>query len=145
MASDWEQLEQWMEKQQLPKGFDVFRQSDWIDNFVRGLMNKAIPAASSALQPTNANVLETKRHVIVTYPLGESANTGELQLTAKEDRVKLSGLPGGKSETIRLPKLVLPRTCEADYDGVVLKIKLRKRPASKRIHQATIRGLPSEQ
>ncbi|SFI28790.1 hypothetical protein SAMN02799624_00137 [Paenibacillus sp. UNC496MF] len=140
MALDWEELEQWMEKQQLPKGFDVFRQSEWIENYVRGMMNKAIPAASSAFQTTNANVAETKRFVVVTYPLGEAADLSALRLLAKEDRLKLSGLPGGDAETIRLPKLVLPRTCQAEYDGAVLKVKLRKRPPSKRSHIATIQG-----
>ncbi|QHW34346.1 hypothetical protein GZH47_28510 [Paenibacillus rhizovicinus] len=141
MALNWEELEQWMERQQLPKGFDMFRQSEWIENYVRGMMNKAIPAASSALQATNANVVETKRFVIVTYPIGETVNLAEVRLLAKEDRVKLSGLPGGGDETIRLPKLVLPRTCQAEYDGAVLKIKLRKRPPSKKSHIATIQGL----
>ena len=109
--------------------------------YVRGMMNKAIPAASSALQATNANVVETKRYVIVTYPIGESADVAAVKLLAKEDRIQLSGLPGGESEMIRLPKLVLPRTCQADYDGSVLKIKLRKRPPSKRSHIARIQGL----
>ncbi|NBD26378.1 hypothetical protein [Paenibacillus glycinis] len=141
MASNWEELEKWMENQQLPKGFDVFRQSDWIENYVRNMMNKAIPAASSAFQTSNSNAVETKRYVIVTYPLGESADLSAVRLLVKEDLVKLSGLPGGGSETIRLPKLVLPRTCQADYDGAVLKIRLRKRPPSKRTHIATIKGL----
>ncbi|NBC71133.1 Hsp20/alpha crystallin family protein [Paenibacillus sacheonensis] len=140
MALNWEELEQWMENQQLPKGFDVFRQSDWIENYVRGMMNKAIPAASAAFQTTNANVAETKRFVVVTYPIGEGIDLASVRLLAKEDRLKLSGLPGGKDETIRLPKLVLPRTCQAEYDGAVLKIKLRKRPPSKRSHVAMIQG-----
>ncbi len=130
-----------MEEQQLPKGFDIFRQSEWIENYVRGMMNKAIPAASSAFQTSNANVLETKRFVVVTYPLGEAADLTAVRLLAKEDRIKISGLPSGDSEVIRLPKLVLPRTCLAEYDGAVLKIKLRKRPPSKRSHVAKIQGL----
>ncbi|QHT61889.1 hypothetical protein GXP70_19145 [Paenibacillus lycopersici] len=141
MALNWEELEQWMEKQQLPKGFDMFKQSEWIESYVRGMMNKALPAASAALQTSNANVVETKRYVIVTYPIGEAVEVADVRLIAKEDRLKLSGLPGGGNELIRLPKLVLPRTCQAQYDGVVLKIKLRKRPASKRSHVATIQGL----
>jgi HSP20 family molecular chaperone IbpA len=141
MATNWEELEKWMEEQQLPKGFDIFRQSEWIENYVKSMMNKAIPAASSAFQTTNANVLETKRHVIVTYPIGEAADLSAVRLLAKEDRLKLSGLPGGENETIRLPKLVLPRTCQAEYDGAVLKIKLRKRPPSRKSHVASIQGL----
>ncbi|AZN42120.1 hypothetical protein [Paenibacillus albus] len=141
MAGDWEELEQWMETQQLPKGFDIFKQSDWIENYVRKMMNKALPAASNALKPSAANILETKRHVIVTYPLGESADLGALKLLVKEDRVKLSGMGSGESEVVRLPKLVLPRSCIAEYDGAVLKIKLKKRPPSKRSHIASIHGL----
>ncbi|SDW58214.1 hypothetical protein [Paenibacillus sp. CF384] len=139
--SKWEELEDWMDGQQLPKGFDIFRQSDWIENYVRSMMNKALPAVSSALNSASSNIVETKRYVIVTYPLGESADLSALRLVVKEDRVKLSGLVGKSDESIKLPKLVLPRSCHAEYDGAVLKIKLRKRPSSKRVHHATIHGL----
>ncbi|WP_308634537.1 hypothetical protein [Paenibacillus silvisoli] len=139
--SKWEELEEWMEGQQLPKGFDVFRQSDWIEKYVHSMLNKALPAASAALNSASSNIVETKRHVVVTYPIGESADLSALRLVASEDRIKLSGIAGKDSETIKLPKLVLPRTCSAHYDGSVLTVKLRKRPPSKRSHVATIQGL----
>ncbi|RAP78073.1 Hsp20/alpha crystallin family protein [Paenibacillus montanisoli] len=139
--SKWEELEEWMEGQQLPKGFDVFRQSDWIEKYVHGMMAKALPAATAALNPASSNIVETKRHVVVTYPIGESVDLSSIRLVVSEDRIKLSGIAGKDAETIKLPKLVLPRTCAAEYDGSVLKIKLRKRPPSKRSHVATIQGL----
>ncbi len=138
MASRWDELEKWMEYQQLPKGFDVFAQQDWVSDYVRKLMTKAMPAAASVFGNSKADITETKRYINVTYPLGEDADLNQLCLLVREDRLKLSGLKGGKDETIKLPKLVVTRSCIARYDGSVLSIKLRKRIPRKREHEAVI-------
>ncbi|MFC5652169.1 Hsp20/alpha crystallin family protein [Paenibacillus solisilvae] len=138
MASQWDELEKWMEYQQLPKGFDVFSQQDWVSDYVRKLMTKAMPAAASVFGNSKADIAETKRFITVTYPLGEDADLTEISLLVREDRLKLSGLKGGKDETIKLPKLVVARSCVARYDGIVLSIKLRKRVPRKRGYEAVI-------
>jgi len=138
MAFDFEDLEKWMDKQQLPKGFDLFRQPDWIEDYVRKMMIKAMPAASSALSLSKAEISESKSFVSVVYPLGENADMSRIRLVAKEDHIKLSGLEGGRKEIIKLPRLVLPRSCQAAYDGKLLKVKLRKRPRSKRSFEPDI-------
>lgn len=74
MASRWDELEKWMEYQQLPKGFDVFAQQDWVSDYVRKLMTKAMPAAASVFGNSKADITETKRYIHVTYPLGEDAD-----------------------------------------------------------------------
>lgn len=141
MASRWDELEKWMEHQQLPKDFDVFSQQDWVSDYVRKLMTKAIPATASVFGHSKADIVETKRYINVTYPLGEDADLTQISLLVREDRLKLSGLKGGKDETIKLPKLVVTRTCVARYDGSVLSIKLRKRIPRKREHEAIIHNI----
>lgn len=138
MASSWDELEKWMEFQQLPKGFDVFAQQDWVSDYVRKVMTKALPAAASVLSNSKADIAETKRYINVTYPLGEDADLTQLSLFVREDQLRLSGLKGGKVDTIKLPKLVITRSCMARYDGSVLNIKLRKRIPRKREHEAII-------
>lgn len=139
MASGWDELERWMDGQRLPKGFGtLLDQPDWIEGYVRKMMTRALPAAASVLSGSRADIKETKNFVIVAYPLGEGADIGRLRLVAFEDRIKLYGVKGGKAEIVKLPKLVKPRTCEARYDGSMLKIRLRKRPPSKRSFEAAI-------
>ncbi|MCQ6560408.1 hypothetical protein [Paenibacillus mendelii] len=138
MPSRWNELEKWLEGQQLPKGFDLFRSPDWVENYVRNMMTKTLPAAAAALSGGSADITETKRFLIVTFPLGEAADLSRVRLLVREDRLRIIGMSGGKAETVILPKLILPQSCNAQYDGTVLKIKLRKRPARKRVHEADI-------
>lgn len=139
MASRWDELEKWMEYQErLPKGFDLFSQQDWVSDYVRKLMTKAMPAAASAFGNSKADIVQTKRYINVTYPLGEEADLTQIGLLVREDRLKLSGLKSGKDVTIKLPKLVAARSCVAHYDGAVLRIKLRKRIPRKRGYEAVI-------
>ncbi|GGD65447.1 hypothetical protein [Paenibacillus nasutitermitis] len=138
MAFDFDDLEKWMDKQQLPKGFDLFRQPDWIEDYVRKMMTKAMPAASSVIRQSKAEITESKSYVTVSYPLGENVEISKVRLVAREDHIKLSGLEGERKEVIKLPRLVLPRSCQAVYDGNLLKVKLRRRPRSKRSFEPAI-------
>ena len=106
MASSWDELEKWMEYQQLPKGFDVFTQQDWVSDYVRKHNDQSNACRRFVFGNSKADIAETKRYINVTYPLGEDADLSQLSLLVREDRLKLSGLKGGKDETIKLPKLV---------------------------------------
>ncbi|WP_274650427.1 Hsp20/alpha crystallin family protein [Paenibacillus humicola] len=139
METEWEELERWMENQRLPKGFERMQQPDWIDAYVRNMIAKALPAAASAAGKVTADIAETKLSVTVKFPLGENADLDRIRLVAMEDRIKLSGLGENNPATIRLPKLVLPHTCDAHYDGAVLTVRLRKRPTRKIAVTAVIR------
>ncbi|BBH19593.1 hypothetical protein Back11_09380 [Paenibacillus baekrokdamisoli] len=139
MTSGLDDLEKWMEHKRLPKGADIFTQQDWIGDYVRKLVTKALPEAASVLGSFQAEIKETKRYIHVTYPLGEETDVKQIGLLVREDRLLISGLKGGESETIKLPKLVAIRSCMAEFDGATLHIKLRKRLPSKAEHEAVIR------
>ncbi|MFD0958673.1 Hsp20/alpha crystallin family protein [Paenibacillus chungangensis] len=138
MTSKWDELERWMEGQQLPKGFEIFREPDWVENFVRKMMTKALPEAAGLLggsSSTSAEFSESKQYLQVKYRLPSGFDRNAISLHVREDRVRVEGLPGGKRELIRLPKLVKPRICRAVVREGVLLVKLRKRQRLQRYHE----------
>jgi len=140
MEEGFNDLEKWMEKQRLPKDFDMLSQPDWIGEYVRSMMVKAIPAASSVLNASKAKITESKQYMIIIYPLGGNADLSRIRLVAQEDRIRLSGHREGETEVIKLPRMVIPDSCQASYDGTQLKVRLRKRPRNKRSFEAKIHG-----
>ncbi|MCU6707710.1 hypothetical protein M6D81_03220 [Paenibacillus sp. J5C_2022] len=138
MTSKWDDLERWMEGQQLPKGFEIFREPDWVENFVRKMMTKALPEAAGLLgssSSTSAEFSETKQYLQVKYRLPTGYDRYAISLHVREDRVRVDGLPSGKHEVIKLPKLVKPRICRAVVRGGILLVKLRKRQRLHRYHE----------
>ncbi|MBD2869525.1 hypothetical protein IDH41_13125 [Paenibacillus sp. IB182493] len=140
MASKWDDLERWMENQRLPRGFELLREPDWVERYVRKMMTKALPeAAGAVIGGGSADFSETRHFVHVKLKLPEGFDKDRLRLFVREDRLRLEGLPGDKTETIKLPKLVKPRVCKTLLKDGVLQVKLRKRPANRTYHEAFIR------
>ncbi|MFC4777426.1 Hsp20/alpha crystallin family protein [Paenibacillus sp. GCM10023252] len=141
MASKWDEMERWMERQQLPQGFEKLREPGWIEQFVGRMMTRALPEAAETLtkRPANAQFFETHHFVVVKFTLPANTEPEQLRLFIREDLVRLDGLPGGKQEKIKLPKRVQPRRCRALVQDGVLQIKLRKRPGTRTYHEAPIR------
>ncbi|MCF2937479.1 Hsp20/alpha crystallin family protein [Paenibacillus alkaliterrae] len=141
MASKWDDLEQWMEGQRLPRGFELLREPDWVEQYVRKMMTKALPEAAGAMIGKGlATFSETRHFVLVKINLPEGYEREQLKLLVREDRLRLEGLPGGKNETIKLPKLVKPRVCETLLKNGLLRVKLKKRPTNRTYHEVDIRG-----
>ncbi|WP_053377868.1 Hsp20/alpha crystallin family protein [Paenibacillus sp. FJAT-27812] len=140
MASKWDDMERWMERQQLPKGFELLREPDWVEQYVRKMMTKSLPEAAGALiGGGSATFSETRHFVHVKINLPNGYDKELLRLFVREDRLRLDGLPGGKSETIKLPKLVKPRVCKTLVKNDVLHVKLQKRPTNRNYHEAIVR------
>ncbi|WP_425271760.1 Hsp20/alpha crystallin family protein [Paenibacillus protaetiae] len=140
---NWDDLEQWMEGQKMPKGFDVLREPDWVEQFVRKLMTKALPDVANVMPgpsgSPDAKAFETHHFVIVKYTLPPGTERDQLQVLVKADKVKIKGLPEGKTEVIKLPKPVFPKQCRALVRGGVLQVKLKKRPGGELYHIADVR------
>ncbi|MFX3633629.1 MAG: Hsp20/alpha crystallin family protein [Candidatus Pristimantibacillus sp.] len=142
MASKWDDLEQWLKGQKLPnKGFDMLREPDWVEQFVRKMMTKALPGAADAIveHSGGATFFETHHFVIVKFPLPAKVDRNELRVFVREDRIRIEGLPESRIETIKLPKPVKPQICKALVKEGILQVKLRKRPGSRTYHEAVIR------
>ncbi|WP_141506033.1 Hsp20/alpha crystallin family protein [Paenibacillus luteus] len=140
MASKWDDMEKWMERQQMPKGFELLREPDWVEQYVRKMMTKALPeAAGVMIGGGSATFSETRGflHVKINLPTGFEKE--QLRLFVREDRLRLEGLPGGKPEIIKLPKLVKPRVCKTLVKDGVLQVKLQKRPTNRTFHETVVR------
>ena len=51
-----------------PKGFDVFAQQDWVSDYVRKVMTKALPAAASSSVIPKL-ILRKRRNGVSTSPI----------------------------------------------------------------------------
>ncbi|MHA6483766.1 Hsp20/alpha crystallin family protein [Paenibacillus sp. strain BS8-2] len=140
MASRWEELERWMEGQQLPKGFEVIREPDWVEKFVRGLMTKALPEASEQIHDDQApGFTETKQFLTVQCRLPAGTRRGDISLYVREDQLRIMDLQRETRRLVPLPVLVKPRICQAAVKNGILYVKLRKRPRLLRYEEHTIR------
>lgn len=139
MSSNWDDLERWMEGQQLPRGFEVLREPDWVERFVRRMMTKSLPEIAGRMTGTgSAATTESKQYIGVTLKLPPGTDQGALRLFVREDAVRVDGLPGGKQELVKLPKLVKPKVCRASVKDGTLHVKLRKRAGIRAFHEHTI-------
>lgn len=140
MASKWDDMEKWMERQQMPKGFELLREPDWVEQYVRKMMTKALPeAAGVMIGGGSATFSETRSYLNVKINLPTGFEKEQLRLFVREDRLRLEGLPGGKPEIIKLPKLVKPRVCKTLVKDGVMQVKLQKRPPNRTYHETVVR------
>ncbi|MBH5318094.1 Hsp20/alpha crystallin family protein [Paenibacillus sp. GSMTC-2017] len=139
MTSKWEDLERWMEGQKLPRGFDVLREPDWVEHFVRKMMTKALPDIAGHMSATtSAAISESKQFLGVKFKLPDGCKRDDIRLLIREDMIRIEGLPGGKHELIKLPKLVQPRLSRATVKAGVLHVKVRKRMRGRKVNECPI-------
>lgn len=139
MASNWDDLEKWMEGQQLPRGFEVLREPDWVERFVRKLMTKSLPEVAGRMTGRGtAETKESKLYLDVKLKLPAGYERESIKLLVREDMLRIEGLPGGKREMVKLPKLVKPRVCQAVVRDGTLHVKLRKRPRIRKVYEGHI-------
>ena len=139
MTSRWDELERWMEGQRLPRGFEIMREPDWVEQYVRRMMTKALPEAAGVISGSHAATCkEGKKFFHVKIKLPDHADKALLRLRVREDRLIVDGLPDGNSETVKLSKLVLPRSGKASVRDGYLYIKLAKRPIKRFVQEIKI-------
>jgi len=143
----WQQLDEgmkWLRGQQWTGDFNQFRNPEWIEGYVKKMMEQTLPAAAAAMGNTakqgRAEIVETKLCFHVKLQLSSADDLSQIRLQVMEDGVRITGLAGGKQERIKLSKLVLPRYCDARYDGTLLRIRLRKRPRRRKVYHVAIRS-----
>jgi hypothetical protein len=129
-----------MEGQQLPRGFEVIREPDWVEKFVRGLMTKALPEATDRIHDEQApGFAETKQFITVQCRLQAGARRGDIALYVREDQLRIVDRHSGNRRLIPLPALVKPRICRAEVKNGILYVKLRKRPRLTKYVEHSIR------
>ncbi|GMK37999.1 hypothetical protein PCCS19_10530 [Paenibacillus sp. CCS19] len=135
----WDEMEQWMQKQQLPRGFDALKDTGWVERYVKSMMANAMPEKPAMPGHSNAETFETHHFIVIKWNLPRGVRPSDLRLFVREDRIRIEGLPQQQRETIDLPKQVNPRVCKALCQDGVLQIKLRKKPVDRRYYETPIR------
>ncbi|WP_238190517.1 hypothetical protein [Paenibacillus sp. L3-i20] len=139
MTSKWEDLERWMEGQKLPRGFEVLREPDWVEHFVRKMMTKALPDVAGHITGSrSATITESKQYIVVKFKLPPGYVRGGIRLLVREDMLRIEGLPGGKHELVKLSKLIQPRICRTSVKDEILYVKLRKRIRNRKVVECQI-------
>ncbi|WP_127530071.1 Hsp20/alpha crystallin family protein [Paenibacillus kobensis] len=135
----WDDMEQWMKTQQLPRGFDALKDTGWVANYVKSMMADAIQEKGKLAGQNAAETFETHHFIVIKWPIPRGVHPSELRLLVREDKVRIEGLPEGKKDTVPLAKQVLPRSCKALCKDGILQIKLRKKPANRQYYEMPIR------
>lgn len=133
MSSNWDDLERWLERQELPKGMDILKEPDWVERFVRNMMTKSLPEAAGAIKlGQSAEIGTSKEWVTVKWKLPADMDRSRLKLLVREKDLRIGDARGGngKKHVIKLPCLVRPRYCRAFVENGILHVKLRRRMGS---------------
>jgi HSP20 family molecular chaperone IbpA len=140
---NWDQIEKFV-GQRMPfrgKGQSFLDNMSWIEEYVQGVLKKAIPSGPPNILPKDdieTEVFETHTHVIVQVKLEKEEDPHALQVYVKSGQVKVTGLLSGY-RIIKLPTLVLPKTARARYKQRILQIEIRKRGRKESYQEAYIR------
>ncbi|ASS65002.1 MULTISPECIES: Hsp20/alpha crystallin family protein [unclassified Paenibacillus] len=154
MGSKWDQMQEWLARQQLPKGFEAMKEPEWVARIVKQMMEGALSgsptAGLSGMQDTadkakkgenfkagisslGAEWTENKEYLLLKLPLQGEADAETLRVRVKEERLRIEGLPGRRPQSLPLPAPVQPRSTRAMIKGGVLRVRLKKKSPSKYI------------
>lgn len=140
---DWSSFEKHLNEQlsalsEGPAG-RLFKDNNWIGSLMQDVMKKAAPSqVAHTFAGSHSEVFETHGNVFVRLKLPENANPRAIQVYIAANSVKLDGLPGGRSQIIRLPVPVLPKSGKATYKNGVLQIQMRKSGDNEKYHETYV-------
>ncbi|MCC3373360.1 hypothetical protein [Cohnella sp. REN36] len=142
---NWKEIQNWLGKEipwDVVEKWDEQNDDSWLEQMVRNFVSPQGEQAPDAKQKTkkhmpiihspspprvSPDLIKTARHVILTLRLPSEADLRPIRLYAAPDRVRLTGLPGGRSETVRMPCLVYAKSGRAEWKNGQLRIRFRKR------------------
>ncbi|OPH59353.1 hypothetical protein BC351_20815 [Paenibacillus ferrarius] len=140
----WEQVEKFL-GQKLPfaeNGQTFLDNMTWVEGYVQDMLKKAMPGMDSGISAHNsagAEIFETHEHVIIKVKIAKAEDPRALQVYVKSNQIKLTGFLSGKSQIVKLPTLVMPRTARVSYKQRLLQIRVRKRGLKENYVEAYIR------
>jgi HSP20 family molecular chaperone IbpA len=152
MGSRWDQMQEWLARQQLPKGFEMMKEPEWVARIVKQMMEGALsgnPSAGlsgmqdtadkakktedfkAAISSLGAQWSENKDYLLLKLPLQGEADVQTLRVRVKEERLRIDGLPGQRPHSMPLPAPVQPRSARAIIKEGVLRVRLKKKQPGK--------------
>jgi len=137
---DLKEIKKWLGKElpwELVEQWDKAKNDTWLNDFIQKLMNsvkpdaKQLSAETASHKPLRIDISKSDKYVNVSLWLPPGVPIKELRVFATPDRIKLTGLPNDRSQTVKLPVLVLPRSGKAELKGERMLVRFRRRPAQR--------------
>jgi hypothetical protein len=141
---DWQDIQRMLGKDipwKLAENWDKGSDSRWLNNYIKDILKNSQPEARAFTQElVRMDAVKDANYVNVTILLPSEMDHRRLQLFATSDRLKLMGLPGDKSQAIRFPSQVYPRSGKAVMKKDRLLIRFRRKPPEKSEYELFIRS-----
>lgn len=134
---DWNEIKRWLGKDipwELAEKWEKAGDGEWLERFIQRLL-KEQPAEQTAERTAEKtgpivriDTVKNAKHVSVSVKIPPGAAMRDLRLLANSDRLKVTGLLGGRTQVIRFPCRVVPRSGRAEVKGGRIVVHFRRRP-----------------
>ncbi|MBB6673405.1 hypothetical protein [Cohnella nanjingensis] len=143
---NWKEIQNWLGREipwELVEKWDKKDDDAWLDRFIRNFMAPAesqtpekMPAEKPVVQgdarkTVPSEISRSSKHVTVAFKLPNETDLKPVRLYATADRLRLTGLPGGRSETVLMPCRVYAKSGRAEWKQGRLVIRFRRRRTEK--------------
>lgn len=131
---DWKDIKKWLGDDipwEVAEKWDQAGNGDWLDRFIGNMLKDNAPGRNEERKPeppVGADTAKYPKKVTVTVRIPPDAELRDLRLYATSDRLKVEGLPGGRSRVVRFPCRVFPRSGKATFRDGRLRVQFRRRP-----------------
>lgn len=113
----------------------------WLDGYIKEILKKTMPQmeVQTLKHHFHSEVFDTHNNVIVKVHIPDRAQARKIQVLMNADQLRLEGLPDNKTQTIRLPGLVVPTSCKAVYKSGILQLHMRKQTTESPFYEIDVR------
>ena len=131
---DWKEIKDWFGKDipwHLVDKWDRMQDDDWLDRMIKRLVSERREERTKpeGASPLKFDTVKQAKKLTVSFPLPRNASLHQLRLYAGSDRLRVSGLPDGRTQSIRFPCLVYPKSGKASLRDRTMSVEFRRRPA----------------
>jgi len=131
---EWKEIREMLGKDipwHLVDKWDRARDGDWMDRLIGRLAqeHRQEPAPTPAHSLLKIETVKQAKKLLVTFQLPGSVNMQNLRMYAVTDRLRIAGLPEGRTQSVHFPCPVYPKTGKAALHDRKMLIEFRRRPA----------------
>ncbi len=133
---DWKEIRELLGKDfpwHLAEKWDQMRDGDWMDRIISKLAQEH--REESAQTPVNSllkiETVKQAKKILISFHLPKSVNLQNLRMYAVSDRLRIAGLPEGRTQSLHFPCPIYPKTGKATLHDRKMLIEFRRRPVDK--------------
>ncbi|WP_276351998.1 hypothetical protein [Cohnella caldifontis] len=131
---DWKEIKRWLGDGipwDLAEKWDGEGDGEWLDKFM-SRMAKDTPVSPDSPKETESPVMidteKDPKKVEITFRLPKNAEARNIRLYVNSERMRITGLPDGRTQLIRFPGQVYPGSGKATLRNGRLVVRFRRRP-----------------